>query len=57
MFPEFSMQSACLWVGRVGAVEILQERALYSLTRFDLRLAELILNDQVRVAAALWVPI
>ncbi len=43
---EFVLQNDSLWAGRVGAVEIPQERALDIDTPFDLRLAELILNDQ-----------
>lgn len=43
---EFVLQNDSLWTGRVGAVEIPQERALDIDTPFDLRLAELILNDR-----------
>ena len=49
---EFILQNDSLWAGRVGAVEIPQERALDIDTPFDLRLAELILNDQARLDGA-----
>lgn len=45
---EFALQNDSLWSGRVGAVVIPQERALDIDTSFDLRLAELLLNDQLR---------
>jgi len=43
---EFALQQHSLWSGRIGAVEIPEERALDIDTPFDLRVAELILNDQ-----------
>jgi N-acylneuraminate cytidylyltransferase len=45
---EFALQNDSLWSGRVGAVVIPQERALDIDTPFDLRLAELLLKDQLR---------
>ena len=45
---EFVLEHDSMWDGRVGTVVIPQERALDIDTPFDLKLAELILNDQAQ---------
>ena len=49
---EFVLERESLWSGRVSAVVIPQERALDIDTPLDLRLAELILNDQIWIDGA-----
>lgn len=45
---EFVLQHDSMWDGRVGTVVIPQERALDIDTPFDLKVADLILNDQAQ---------